>query len=142
MISFAATAMRPAAPLSGSGDTGDETWMPRAFAFGPFVLQPERQLLTKAGHPVRIGGRALDILTALIERPGELLSKQELIDRVWPKIFVDEGNLKANVAALRRALDERHLTPLYIATVVGRGYRFIGLVRSHRAPAGGDQRSR
>lgn len=103
----------------------------RSFAFGPFVLEPERQLLLRDGVPVRLGGRALDILTALAERPGELVSKQELIARVWPDLYVEEGNLKTNVAHLRRALGDRPETPEFIATIVGRGYRFIAPTRSN-----------
>ncbi|MBP2558106.1 putative ATPase/DNA-binding winged helix-turn-helix (wHTH) protein [Neorhizobium galegae] len=96
----------------------------RSFAFGPFVLLPERQLLMRGDVPVRIGGRALDILTVLVERPGAVIGKQELLARVWPDTFVEEGNLKVNMAALRRALDEPPGAARYIATVVGRGYRF------------------
>ena len=70
------------------------------------MLIPERQLLLKGEAPVRIGSRALDILTALVERPGELVSKRELFSRVWPDTFVEEGNLKVNMVALRRALGE------------------------------------
>jgi DNA-binding winged helix-turn-helix (wHTH) protein len=106
---------------------------PRSFVFGAFLLQPERQLLLNGRTPVRIGGRALDILTALIERPGELVSKQALMARVWPDTFVEEANLKANVANLRRLLGERHTAPRFIATIVGRGYRFIGPVRAFAA---------
>ncbi len=103
---------------------------PRAFAFGEFVLTPERQSLTRLDRPVRIGGRALDLLTALVEHPGELLDKQTLMARAWPTTFVDATNLKVNMASLRKALGERHIAPEYIATVVGRGYRFIAPVRS------------
>jgi predicted ATPase/DNA-binding winged helix-turn-helix (wHTH) protein len=102
----------------------------RSFAFGPFALIPERQLLLQGEAPVRIGGRALDILTALVERPGELVSKSELLSRVWPNTIVEEGNLKVNMAALRRALGEGPGAAQYIATVVGRGYRFVAPVRS------------
>lgn len=104
-------------------------WPGRSFLFGGFVLQPERQLLLNEDTPVRIGGRALDLLTALVERPGQLLSKQQLIAHAWPGIFVDETNLKVNIAALRRALGEHVDAPQFIATVVGRGYRFIAPVR-------------
>jgi DNA-binding winged helix-turn-helix (wHTH) protein len=100
----------------------------RTFQFGPFLLQPERQLLLQLGTPVRVGGRALDLLTLLVERAGELVSKQDLISRAWPDTFVDEGNLKVNIAGLRRALGECHAVPRFIATVVGRGYRFIAPV--------------
>lgn len=102
----------------------------RFFAFGEFVLRPERQQLLNRGIQVRIGGRALDLLTALVERPGELVDKQALVSRAWPKTFVDAANLKVNMGSLRRALGESHATPRYIATVVGRGYRFIAPVRA------------
>lgn len=101
----------------------------RSYAFGAFVLLPERQLLLRGETPVRIGGRALDILTTLVERPGQVVSKSELIARVWPNTFVNEGNLKVNVAALRRALgDGGPHEPSYIATASGQGYRFIAPV--------------
>ena len=98
---------------------------PRSFVFGPFVLIPERQLLLNGKTPVRIGSRALDILTALVERAGELVCKRDLFSRVWPDTFVEEGNLKVNVAGLRRALGEAPGQAQYIATVPGRGYRFV-----------------
>lgn len=100
----------------------------RSFAFGPFVLVPERQLLLRGEKPVRIGGRALDLLTALVERPGDLVSKSELLSLVWPDTTVDEANLKVNMAAVRRALEEGPGSSRYIATVVGRGYRFVAPV--------------
>ncbi|PKA40059.1 ATPase [Rhizobium sullae] len=102
---------------------------PRSFAFGPFVLIPERQLLLQGEAPVRIGGRGLDILTALVERPGEVVNKRELMARVWPNIIVDEGNLKVNMAALRRTLGDGVGAAQFIATVTGRGYRFIAPVQ-------------
>lgn len=100
----------------------------QSFAFGPFVLIPERQLLLQDEAPVRIGGRALDILAALAARPGDVVTKRELLAKVWPDTFVEESNLKVNMAALRRALGERAAGPRYIATVVGRGYRFVAPV--------------
>ncbi|MCY0987198.1 winged helix-turn-helix domain-containing protein, partial [Nannocystis sp. ILAH1] len=99
----------------------------RSFAFGPFLLVPEQQLLLRNQQPVRIGGRALDLLTALVARPGELVSKSELIAQVWPDTVVDESNLKVNMAVLRRTLEDGPSTQ-YIATVVGRGYRFVAPV--------------
>jgi DNA-binding winged helix-turn-helix (wHTH) protein len=102
----------------------------RSFRFGPFLLQPERQLLLELDAPVRIGGRALDLLTLLVERAGELVSKQELLSRAWPDTFVEEGNLKVHVAGLRRALGDCPDVPRFIATVVGRGYRFVAPVES------------
>jgi predicted ATPase/DNA-binding winged helix-turn-helix (wHTH) protein len=102
----------------------------RSFAFGPFTLIPARQLLLKGETPVRIGSRALDILTALVERPGDVVSKRELFSRAWPDTFVEEGNLKVNMTALRRALGEGPDQARYIATVTGRGYRFIAPVQA------------
>lgn len=119
-----ATVRISAPPLGLTGSLAS-----RSFAFGQFVLSPERQLLLNRGTPVRIGGRALDLLTALVERPGELVDKQVLVSCAWPMTFVDAANLKVNMASLRRALGESHTTPTYIATVVGRGYRFIAPVR-------------
>ena len=107
----------------------------RSFAFGPFLLRPEQQLLLKGEAPVKIGGRAFDILTALIEKPGQLVDKRTLISRVWPNTYVEETNLKVNVAGLRRALEDDPSLPRFIATVVGRGYRFIAPVRATGSPA-------
>src|SRR5262245_8655835 len=96
-----------------TGDLAERA--PRSFGFGPFMLIPERQLLLKDEAPVRIGGRALDILTALVERPGELVNKRELIARAWPSMAIDESNLKVNMVALRRALGDGRGAAKYIA---------------------------
>lgn len=107
----------------------DET-VSQAFAFGPFVLFPARQKLLHNDVAVRIGGRALDILTVLVEHAGELVSKRELMAAVWPDTIVDESNLKVNIAALRRVLgDGGPDDARYIATVTGRGYKLIAPVR-------------
>ncbi len=94
-------------------------------SFGPFEFHPARQLLLEAGRPVRIGSRACDILLALTEKQGQVVSKQELLERVWPNIFVEEGNLRVHVAALRRALGDGHDGKRYINNIAGRGYSFI-----------------
>ena len=95
------------------------------FSFGPFVLIPDRQILLREETQVRLGNRAFEILSILVQRAGELISKQELISLVWPDTFVDESNLKVNIAAIRKALDEGESHPSCIATIIGRGYRFI-----------------
>ena len=102
---------------------------PRSFSFGAFLLIPERQLLLRGERAVRIGCRALDLLTALVERPGELITKNELMARVWPSTIVEEANLKVNMSMLRRVLGDGVGTPDYIATVPGRGYRFVASVQ-------------
>jgi DNA-binding winged helix-turn-helix (wHTH) protein len=105
------------------------------FAFGPYLFIPTRQLLLNDGQPVRLGGRALDLLTALVKRPGELLSKRQLMEEAWPSTTVVEGNLKVHIAALRRVLEDDPDAASYIATVNGRGYRFIAPVRASHALA-------
>ncbi|MET0411942.1 MAG: winged helix-turn-helix domain-containing protein [Polyangiaceae bacterium] len=108
---------------------------PRVFAFGPFVLIPERQLLLEGASPVRIGSRELGILTALVEDSGKLVGKRELIARAWPDAVVDEGNLKVTIAALRRTLgDSGSHEARYIATVTGRGYQFVAPVTRAFSP--------
>jgi predicted ATPase/DNA-binding winged helix-turn-helix (wHTH) protein len=98
------------------------------FSFGPFRLIPARQLLLRNGVPVRLGSRALTILTALVERRGELVTRDELMAAAWPKLFVHESNLKVNMANLRHSLGDAQKEPTYVATVIGRGYRFVASV--------------
>lgn len=102
----------------------------RVFSFGPFRLFPSQRLLLEAGSRVQIGSRAFDILTVLVDRAGEVVGKNELMDRVWPKVFVDDSNLKTQVSALRRVLGEGHAGRRFIVTVPGRGYNFVALVTS------------
>lgn len=111
--------------------------------FGPFHLYPRRRLLFEADRPLYLGSRALDILIALLERPGELVSKQELTARIWPDIIVEDSNLKVQVAALRRALRDCRAGNRYICTVIGRGYCFVApLGRSyHPVPTAARQGS-
>ncbi|WP_109126055.1 winged helix-turn-helix domain-containing protein [Dyella sp. C11] len=104
----------------------------RRFEFGPWVYQPEKQLLLRDNTAVVLGNRALEILGMLVERPGELIEKEEIIARVWPTTIVEESNLKVHVAALRKALHDGLGDERYIATVVGRGYRFVAPVMCHR----------
>jgi len=110
----------------------------RSYSFGPFVLVPDQQLLMEGQTPVRIGSRPLELLAALVERPGELVSKADLVSRAWPDTFVEESNLKVNIAALRRTLGEASGGARYIATVNGRGYRFVSpvLASGPGAPSG------
>src|SRR5215469_5089989 len=98
------------------------------FSFGPFRLIPERQLLLGGEKPVNLGARGLELLHALVEHSGEVVSKDQLIARIWPDTCVSESNLKVQVAALRRALGEGRRGDRYIATVSGRGYRFVAPV--------------
>jgi len=103
----------------------------RAISFGPFRLLPSQKLLLEDEAPVRVGSRSLEVLCALVERPGELVSKSELMARVWPGAFVDESNLKVHVAGLRRALGDGQPGRRYLANVPGRGYCFVAPVNLH-----------
>jgi predicted ATPase/DNA-binding winged helix-turn-helix (wHTH) protein len=96
--------------------------------FGLYRCHPHRRLLLEGDTPVRLGSRAFDILVALLKRRGELVSKEELIAEVWPDTFVEEGNLRVHMAALRRALRDQDRNSRFICTVPGRGYGFIAPV--------------
>src|ERR1044072_1389479 len=95
------------------------------FAFGPFVLDPGAGTLLRNDEPVAVGSRGLKLLAALVGRPGDILSKAELMDAAWPGMAVEEANLTVQIAQLRKLLG-----PAvggggeWIATVPRVGYRF------------------
>jgi DNA-binding winged helix-turn-helix (wHTH) protein len=97
-------------------------------SFGPFCLLPTQFLLLEDEKAVPLGSRALGILIALIERRGELVSKQDLMARVWPNLFVDPSNLSVNMSALRRALRDGQNGNRFIVNIPGRGYCFVASV--------------
>lgn len=103
-----------------------------SYSFGPFTLVPRRRLLLRDGLPIKIGTRAFDILTLLVERAGYVVSKNELMTFCWPSTYVGESNLKVNIAALRRVL-LASAPGNYVATVSGRGYSFIAEVHQLEA---------
>src|ERR1700679_1393604 len=96
-----------------------------ALSFGPFSLSAAERLLRKAGEPVALGGRALDILIALAERAGEVVSHKELMSTVWPDVTVEETNLRFQMSVLRKALGDGRDGARYVSTVAGRGYCFV-----------------
>ena len=93
--------------------------------FGPFCLAPGERLLTKHGEPVEIGGRSFDLLVVLTEQPGRVLSKRELLKRVWSDVVVEDGSLRFHMAGLRKLLGDGTDGARYIATQVGVGYAFV-----------------
>lgn len=97
--------------------------------FGPFELLAARKMLLEEGRPVRLGGRAIDILIALTERAGDLVTKDELTARAWPDAVVDDANLRVHVAAVRKVLGDGQGGARYIVNVSGRGYRFVAPIR-------------
>jgi len=103
----------------------------RAFLFRSFELFPEQRLLLEGDNQVRLGSRALDILVALLEHPGEVVGKNELIACVWPDTIVDESNLKFQISALRRTLGGGNR---YFINIPGRGYCFIAPVTRTEQP--------
>jgi predicted ATPase/DNA-binding winged helix-turn-helix (wHTH) protein len=100
----------------------------RKLGFGPFELSIGERVLRRDGRVLPLGGRALDILIYLTERPGEVIAKQELIDHVWPDVIVEEGSIRVHVAAIRKALSDGQFGNRYIANIKGRGYSFVGTV--------------
>jgi DNA-binding winged helix-turn-helix (wHTH) protein len=110
---------------------GDEA---EVFQFGPFRLLASERLLLNKGEPVALGGRALDILIALLERAGEVVSHTELVKRTWPGVIVEESSLRVHVAALRKALGEGRAGARFISNVSGRGYCFVEPVERSRQP--------
>src|SRR5262252_712743 len=96
--------------------------------FGRFELHPSEPRLLADGQPATLGARALDLLVALTERPGQLVSKRALMDLVWPEAVVEENNLAAQISALRKVVGDE-----VIVTIPGRGYRFAAHVESATA---------
>jgi predicted ATPase/DNA-binding winged helix-turn-helix (wHTH) protein/tetratricopeptide (TPR) repeat protein len=113
----------------------------RKLRFGPFELSNEERVLRRDGVQVALGGRALDILTYLAERPGTVIAKKELIHHVWSGVTVEEGSLRVHISAIRKVLGDGHFGNRYIANVQGRGYSFVGAVVSleESAVSGSDQ---
>jgi len=101
---------------------------PAKVSFGPFCLLPTQFLLREGDKPVALGSRALQILIALLERRGELVSKQDLMARVWPNIFVEPANLTVHMSALRRALRDGRDGHRFIVNIPGRGYCFVASI--------------
>ncbi|HZZ21779.1 MAG TPA: AAA family ATPase [Roseiarcus sp.] len=99
---------------------------PAITKFGRFAILPHRRQLLADGRPIRLGGRAFDLLSALLETPGAVVGKDELLSRIWPGRVVEENRLQSEIWALRKALGaDRDL----IQTVAGRGYQFTGEIR-------------
>src|SRR6266705_5584249 len=104
------------------------------YRFGSFELQPDKRRLLKDGATISLRPRAFELLVALVDRAGHLVTKDELLNRVWPKAVVEEAALHVQVSALRKVLGSDAIT-----TVSGRGYQFTlpvtkGDAEPNRAP--------
>jgi eukaryotic-like serine/threonine-protein kinase len=105
--------------------------------FGPFSIDVEERVLRRDGRPVPLTPKAFDVLAALVQQPGRLISKEELLQKVWPDTFVEESNLAYNVFTLRKALGDTADNGQYIETIAKRGYRFTASVTPARLGNGG-----
>jgi len=114
---------------------------PTEISFGSFRLVPTQFLLLERDKPVLLGSRALQILIVLLERPGELVSKQELMTRVWPDVFVEPANLSVHISALRRTLRDGRDGNRFIVNIPGRGYSFVASVVRWVEPDGDANRA-
>jgi DNA-binding winged helix-turn-helix (wHTH) protein/Tol biopolymer transport system component len=125
--------------ISGMSSTPPSTAPPRTrrptLAFGPFTFDPDNQRLRRGADDLAAPPRVLGVLGLLLERAGDLVSRQDLIDRVWRDAFVTDTSLAEAVSALRQVLGDEPQSPTYVQTVHRRGYRFVGPVEV-RAPPG------
>jgi len=110
-------------------------------SFGDFEFDDQRRCLSSAGRRVRMSGQALDLLSLLLERPGELTTREEIQRRLWPDSTVEfDHSLDVTVSRLRATLGDRGSTPRYIETVPRKGYRFIEPVSAKPEGRLADQR--
>jgi pimeloyl-ACP methyl ester carboxylesterase/DNA-binding winged helix-turn-helix (wHTH) protein len=105
-------------------------------AFGPFRLDPSNEMLTRDGRPVKLRPKAFAMLSYLVASAGELVTKQHLLDDLWPDAFIGDAALKTCMREIRRALDDDAQHPSYIETAHRRGYRFIARVDAMDAAGG------
>ncbi len=101
----------------------------RLYEFGPFRLDPSERLLLRDGNPLPLTPKAFDTLLVLVENSGHLVDKDELIGRVWPDTFVEDGSLTRNISVLRKLLGGDSTDDQYIETLPKRGYRFVMSIR-------------
>ena len=98
---------------------------PPPVAFGPFVLDSSNETLTRDGRPIRMRPKTFAVLTCLVDAAGRLVTKKDLLDGLWPDVFVGDDALKTCVREIRDALCDDAQAPRYIETAHRRGYRFI-----------------
>jgi TolB-like protein/DNA-binding winged helix-turn-helix (wHTH) protein/Tfp pilus assembly protein PilF len=101
----------------------------KTYEFGPFRLELKDHLLSRNGKPISLTPRAFDVLVCLIDERGHLVSKDELMEKVWADSFVEEGNVSRTIWMLRKELGDKRTPYKYIQTITKRGYRFVADVR-------------
>ena len=102
----------------------------RYYEFGDFKLDARRRILLKSGESVHLSGRIFDLLLVMVQNEGRILEHEELLDKVWEGLFVEQSNLKKGISALRHILEESPSQSLFIKTVPRRGYSFVASVRA------------
>src|SRR5215211_547697 len=95
------------------------------YEFGPFRMDPKSRVLLLEDAQVPLTPKAFETLLVLVENNGRVMSKDELMEALWPDSFVEEANLTVNISALRKALGESPNEHRYVVTIPGRGYRFV-----------------
>ena len=109
------------------------------YQFGPFSLDPAERVISRDGAPFPLTPKVFDTLVCLVRHRGRLLTKDELLKEIWPDTFVEEVNLAVNISTLRKAFGEGPQDGRYIATVPGRGYRFVAQVQKIPSANGNKQ---
>ncbi|MBA2734199.1 MAG: winged helix-turn-helix domain-containing protein, partial [Acidobacteria bacterium] len=102
----------------------------KTYAFAEFQLDTRKRVLLKDGRPLALNSKAFDLLALLVEHGGEVLSKDELLETVWPKQIVEENNLTVQISALRKILGERKDEHRLIVTIPGKGYKFVADIQA------------
>jgi Tol biopolymer transport system component/DNA-binding winged helix-turn-helix (wHTH) protein len=105
------------------------------YKFGPFRLDPAERLLLRGQQPIPLKPKAFDLLVVLVERHGRLITKQQLMDALWPATSVEEGNLTHTISTLRKALGDGQDGEQFIETVPTHGYRFVSPIREQTVAA-------
>jgi len=105
-----------------------------AFSFGPFRLDVAERLLLRDGEPITLPPKAFETLLVLVQNSGRLITKRDLMNRLWPDTFVEEANLANNISLLRKVLDDDRQECKYIETVPKSGYRFVATVTEPATP--------
>src|SRR3984893_1025109 len=126
------SAPKQSTPRENAGDAGATA--SDVISFGPFRLFAGQRLIERAGIPLHLGGRALDILIVLTEQAGKVVRKHDLMARVWPGVTVDVGSLRVHVASLRKALRDGKAGARYVTTLSGQGYCFVAPITRADAP--------
>lgn len=104
------------------------------FTFGPYQLDPAERVLRCDGQPAPLPPKDVEVLILLVERAGHIVEKEELLEKVWPGVFIEEGNLSRRIFNLRQALGDGIDGQKYIETVPRRGYRFVAKVEEEGGP--------